>query len=127
MIYGDQLAFFPEQFRMFEYFKMKPETVASYSQREPLGNVRGIFQYVKGGELRRENDVLADTNVPTFWTRKKLIVGEGFIKKDEEIFRIVNPADWMFEGGFYCYILETFVGNGDVQKPHENVNLGYYG
>ena len=124
MIYGDMMAFFPEQFRQFSYFLMKPNTVASYTKRKDVRKVTGVFQYMKKGELRREEDTLSDVNRPTFWTREKLNVGEGFIQKDDELYRIVNPADWLFEGGFNCYILETFVGNSDVQEPFEDVNIG---
>ena len=123
-IYGDLLSFFPEQFRMVSYFCMKPLNVASYTEREDLGKVRGVFQYMKKGELKRENDTLEDTNIPTFWTRQKLKVGNYFLQKDDELYRIVNPADWLFEGGFYCYVLETFVGNSDVQVNFEFVYLG---
>ena len=123
-IYGDLLSFFPEQFRMVSYFCMKPLNVASYTEREDLGKVRGVFQYMKKGELKRENDTLEDTNVPTFWTRQKLKVGNYFLQKDDELYRIVNSADWLFEGGFYCYVLETFVGNSDVQVNFEDVDLG---
>ena len=123
-IYGDLLSFFPEQFRMISYFCMKPLNVASYTEREDLGKVRGIFQYMKKGELKRENDTLEDTNIPTFWTRQKLKVGNYFLQKDDELYRIVNSADWLFEGGFNCYVLETFVGNSDVQVNFEDVDLG---
>ena len=123
-IYGDLLTFFPEQFRMVSYFCMKPLNVASYTEREDLGKVRGIFQYMKKGELKRENDTLEDTNIPTFWTRQKLKVGNYFLQKDDELYRIVNSADWLFEGGFHCYVLETFVGNSDVQVNFEDVDLG---
>lgn len=123
-IYGDLLSFFPEQFRMVSYFCMKPLNVASYTEREDLGKVRGIFQYMKKGELKRENDTLEDINVPTFWTRQKLKVGNYFLQKEDELYRIVNPADWLFEGGFHCYVLETFVGNSDVQVNFEDVDLG---
>lgn len=123
-IYGDLLSFFPEQFRMVSYFCMKPLNVASYTEREDLGKVRGVFQYMKKGELKRENDTLEDTNIPTFWTRQKLKVGNYFLQKDDELYRIVNPADWLFEGGFHCYVLETFVGNSDVQVNFEEVDLG---
>lgn len=123
-IYGDLLSFFPEQFRMVSYFCMKPLNVASYTEREDLGKVRGVFQYMKKGELKRENDTLEDTNVPTFWTRQKLKAGNYFLQKDDELYRIVNPADWLFEGGFHCYVLETFVGNSDVQVNFEDVDLG---
>lgn len=123
-VYGDSLAFFSEQFRYFDYFTMKPNTVASYSTREPLGKVRGVFQYMKRGELRREESTLADVNVPTFWTRQKLKVGDYFIQKEDEIYRIVNPADWLFEGGFCCYVLESVIGNTDEQQPFEYVDLG---
>lgn len=123
-VYGDMLAFFSEQFRYFDYFTMKPNTVASYSAREPLGKVRGVFQYMKRGELRREEATLADVNVPTFWTRQKLKVGDYFIQKEDEIYRIVNPADWLFEGGFCCYVLESVIGNTDEQQSFEYVDLG---
>ena len=123
-IYGDLLSFFPEQFRMVSYFCMKPLSVASYTEREYLGKVRGVFQYMKKGELKRENDTLEDTNIPTFWTRQKLKVGNYFLHKDDELYRIVNSADWLFEGGFHCYVLETFVGNSDVQVNFEDVDLG---
>ena len=123
-IYGDLLSFFPEQFRMVSYFCMKPLNVASYTEREDLGKVRGVFQYMKKGELKRENDTLEDTNIPTFWTRQKLKVGNYFLQKDDELYRIVNSADWLFEGGFHCYVLETFVGNSDVQVNFEDVDLG---
>ena len=123
-VYGNQLMFFAEQFRMFDYFTMNPQTVASYSKRESLGKVKGVFQYMKKGELLRENDTLADTNVPTLWTRQKIEAGNYFIQKGDELYRIKNPSDWTFEGGFNAYVLETFVGNSEVQKPHEYVNLG---
>lgn len=122
-VYGDQLAFFAEQFRMFKYFSMNPLPVASYSQRVFLGNIKGVFQYVKKGDLIRENEVEADVNVPTIWTRTKLKVG-NFIEMDDELYRITSDYPWKFEGGFYCYSLETFVGNSDAQEPFENVNLG---
>ena len=123
-IYGDQLAFFSEQFRYFDYFRMKPKVSASYSQREIIKKVRGVFQYMKKGELRMEQDTLADVNVPTFWTREKLQIGDFFIQKDDETYRIVNPADWLFEGGFCCYVLETVVGNTDIQEPFDYVDIG---
>lgn len=126
-VYGDQLAFFHEQFRAYDYFKMTPKTVAGYNERQPLGTIKGVFQYMKRGELLREPDeTLADTNVPSLWTRSKLEVGNTFIQKEDELYRIVNPADWSFEGGFNVYVLETFVGDSDVQTPDEEVNLGQH-
>ena len=88
MVYGDQLAFFAEQFRMFEYFSMTPLPNASYSKRESLGKIKGVFQFVKRGDLLRENDTEADTNVPTIWTRTKLKVG-NFIQMEDELYRII--------------------------------------
>lgn len=126
-VYGDQLAFFHEQFRAYDYFKMSPKPVAGYNERQPLGIIKGVFQYMKRGELLREPDeTLADINVPSLWTRSKLEVGNTFIQKEDELYRIVNPADWSFEGGFNVYVLESFVGNSDVQTPDEEVNLGQH-
>ena len=122
-VYGDSLAFFTEQFRMFEYFSMTPLPNASYSKRESLGKIKGVFQFVKRGDLLRENDTEADTNVPTIWTRTKLKVG-NFIQMEDELYRITSDYTWKFEGNFYCYSLETFVGNSDAQTPHPYVNIG---
>ena len=122
-VYGDQLAFFAEQFRMFDYFSMKPLPTGSYSPRESLGKVKGVFQYMKKGDLIRENEVEAETDVPTFWTRSKLKVG-NFIQKEDELYRITSDYTWKFEGNFYCYSLETFIGSSDKQVPFEHVDLG---
>lgn len=122
-VYGDQLAFFAEQFRMFDYFSMKPLPTGSYTPREDLGKVKGVFQYMKKGDLLRENEVEAETDIPTFWTRKKLVVG-NFIQKEDELYRIVSDYTWNFEGNFYCYSLETFIGNSDKQEEFDYVDIG---
>jgi len=122
-VYGDVLSFFAEQFRMFDYFSMKPLPTGSYSPRESLGKVKGVFQYMKKGDLIRENEVEAETDVPTFWTRSKLKVG-NFIQKEDELYRITSDYTWKFEGNFYCYSLETFIGSSDKQVPFEHVDLG---
>ena len=125
-VYGEQLAFFAEQFRMFDYFSMKPLPTGSYTPRESLGKVKGVFQYMKKGDLIRENEVEAETDVPTFWTRQKLKVG-NFIQKEDELYRITSDYTWKFEGNFYCYSLETFIGSSDKQIPFEHVDLGQNG
>lgn len=127
-VYGDMLSFFSEQFTYVSYFSMQTDTVAGYSNRKDLGNVRGVLQYMKKGDLMRENDTLSDVSVPTFWTRQKLECG-NFIKfkDDEDIFRITNKQPWKREGNFNIYVLETVSGNTDEQEPHEDVDLGNNG
>lgn len=123
-VYGSMLNFFKEQFRQFDYFYMKPQVSASYATRENLGKVRGILQFMKRGELSRLEDTLSDVSVPTFWTKTKLKVGDYFIGIGEDIYRIKNSADWLFEGGFCCYVLEEVTGNTDIQQEHEDIDLG---
>lgn len=123
-IYGNMLNFFPEQFRSVEYFQMTPQVVASYSERVSLGKVRGVFQYMKKGELKREEETLNDVNIPTFWTKQKLKAGYFLEKDKEELYRIINTENWLFEGGFYCYVLESFVGISDEQEPDIEVDIG---
>ena len=123
MIYGDMLSYFPEQFRMFDYFSMKALPVASYTERESLGKVKGIMQFVKKGELTREGDTLNETDVPTLWTKKKLVIG-NFITADEVDYRITNDYPWFFYGGYYCYGLEQLVASKDTQTPMEDVEIG---
>lgn len=122
-VYGNILMFFSEQKRKFSYFSMKALPGGSYTDREELGTITGVFQHVKKGDLLRENDTEADVNVPTIWTMKKLKVG-NFIQMDDELYRITSDYTWKFEGGFYCYSLETFIGSSDEQKPFEYVDIG---
>ena len=126
-VYGDMLTFFSDQFRSVSYFSMKQEVGAGYANRTDLGKVRGVFHYMKRGELARENEVLSDEQVPTFWTRKKLEGGNFIeIKGDDSLYRITNNQPWKFEGNFYIYILESVTGNTDKQEPftEEEVDLG---
>lgn len=126
-VYGDQLLAFSEQFRSVSYFSMKQEVGAGYKDRTDLGEVRGVFQYMKKGDLARENEVLSDEQVPTFWTRKKLESGNFIeMKGDDCLYRITNNQPWKFEGNFYIYILESVTGNTDKQEPftEEEVDLG---
>lgn len=122
-VYGDSLAFFAEQFRLFDYFSMNPIPTGSYTKRQDLGKVKGVFQYNKRGDLIRENDTEAETDVPTIWTRQKLKVG-NFIQKEDELYRITSDWTWKFEGNFYVYSLETFIGNSDKQESFDYVNIG---
>ena len=106
---------------------MKQEVGAGYKDRTDLGKVRGVFQYMKKGDLARENEVLSDEQVPTFWTRKKLESGNFIeMKGDDCLYRITNNQPWKFEGNFYIYILESVTGNTDKQEPftEEEVDLG---
>lgn len=124
-VYGDQLVFFSEQFRTVSYFSMRTDSVAGFSDRKDLGKVRGVFQYMKMGDLDRENDTLSDISVPTFWTRRRLEAGNFIlISDDDDLFRIVREQSWRHEGNFIIYVLETVSGNTDEQTPHEDVDLG---
>ena len=125
-VYGDTLCFFPELIRKYYYLTMLPKVGSSYGRLKILGAPRGAFQKVKRGELQRTNDTLSNVDVPTFWTRENLSIGNFFIqeKKGATMYRIVKNADFLFEAGFNCYELETVVGNTGTQKPIEGVNLG---
>lgn len=125
-VYGNMLNFFPELFRRYNYFSMTPNSVASYTPRENLGVIRGILQFMKKGELERENEVLVDVNVPTFWTKTKLKIG-NFLEIENDTYRIKNDYPWFFEGGFYCYGLETVNGSTDSQEQFDYVDIGQNG
>lgn len=126
-VYGGMLPFFSEQARRFPLYTMNPLPKGGYSKRIAVGYITAIFQYVKKGNLTRENDTEADVNVPVIWSRVKLDISKNlFIVNDDTLFRLKGGDNWYFEGGFYSYILEEFVGNSDSQVPHEDVNLGIY-
>lgn len=125
-VYGDMLPFFTEQMRTVKYFELTPDPAAGYSHRTAERTVRGIFQFVKPSVFKRENEVLADVDFPTFWCKERLrtgayleLPGEG-----DKVFRIKDDDMWKFEGGFVIHPLETVTGVTDVQVPHEGVKLG---
>lgn len=126
-VYGPVLAFFPEQFRTVEYLELRPEVKAGYTPRTLLGTVRGVFQYLKAGQLVRENEVLSETERPVFWCKRKLDEGKfiRFVDTDA-LYRIKDHDDWSFEGGFVLHVLETVTGNTDEQEPFEHVDFGTY-
>lgn len=122
-VYGDMLAFFPELAQRFEYFEMPTQVAYGYSSRTVLGTTKGVFQYMKKGELLRQNDVLDDISIPTYWSKDKLKNG-NYITVDDVYYRITNPASWQHEGSFTVYTLETVTINTDKQEPHDYVDLG---
>ena len=126
--YGDQLAFFGEQFIRIKNYSMEPKAVAGFNERVFICDFRGVLQELKGGSFDEEGETLNDTEVPTVWTRKSLKTGT-FIVPDEGdykgvIYRITNPQGFKLQGGFYSYTLQKVVGSTDEQKDNPSVDYG---
>lgn len=119
-VYGDMLGFFPEIFREFDYFSMSPEITGGYSNRTEEIKIKGVLQNVNSGLLRQEGDTIAGTSHPVFWTRSILLLGY-FIKDGETVYRITRTNDWVRQGNFYKYDLESVVGNKDEDSGVEDV------
>ena len=75
-VYGDMLAFFPEQVRRFSYFSMIPNTVSGYQERTEIAEVKGVLQHLRKSQLGEDVSTLTEHIVPTFWTKQKLDVGK---------------------------------------------------
>lgn len=119
-VYGDMLGFFPEIFREFDYFSMSPEITGGYSNRTEEVKIKGVLQNVNSGLLRQEGDTIAGTSHPVLWTRSILLLGY-FIKDGETVYRITRTNDWVRQGNFYKYDLESVVGNKDEDSGVEDV------
>ena len=78
-VYGGMLSFFSEQARRFPLYTMNPLPKGGYSKRIAVGYITAIFQYVKKGNLTRENDTEADVNVPVIWSRVKLDISKNLL------------------------------------------------
>lgn len=127
-VYGDQLAFFSEQFIRIKNYSMEPNTVAGFKERVFICDFRGVLQELKGGSFDKEGETLNETEVPTIWTRKNLKTGT-FIVPDEGdykgiIYRITSPQGFKKPGGFYVYTLQRVVGSTDEQKVNTSVDYG---
>lgn len=127
-VYGDQLAFFPEQFETFNSYSAKPEIIAGLQPREFIKSFRGIFQFVKSDELDREGDTLNATEVPTLWTREVLKKGTYIVNPSnpEDLYIVNKSNNYKFQGGFVAYVLELVVGAKDSQKPNTSFGYGQY-
>lgn len=125
-VYGDQLAFFPELFQMFDNYSLKPLAVAGKHERVFIQKVRGIKQDMKAGELDVEGDTLNATSVPTFWTRTPLKRGTYLVDPafPDELYIVNKENNFKFQGNFIVYILENQVASTDKQETNHDFNYG---
>lgn len=123
-VYGDQLAFFPEQFESATAFEMDPNVGAGYKKRKNEKATEGVFQWLKGGNLDVEEHMLAQADTIIFWTYDHLVEGMFLERADGSLFRITKTMEWNLTGGFYRFALETVVGNTDTQTTDTEVADG---
>lgn len=122
-VYGDMLAFFPEQMRRFSYFTMNPDTVSGYQERTELAKVKGVLQHLRKSQLGEDVSTLTEHIVPTFWTREKLSVGNFIAVTENEDYRIEKNYDNYFTGKYHCYELSLVAGVTDKQET-EPIDYG---
>lgn len=127
-VYGDQLAFFHEQFLTFRNYSLQPETVAGFEKRVLIGRFSGVLQELKGGELVVEGETLNATEVPTLWTRA-YIKPNTFVVPDkgdyaDGLYKVTNAASHKHQGNFRVYTLQLVTGSTDEQTENEDVDFG---
>lgn len=122
-IYGDMLSFFPELKKRYVYFRARPLVGGGYGPRTNVGTITGILQYVKAGDILKQNDTEADVEVPAFWTRTKMLMDSYLEDEDGVIYKRTKPTDWKNHGNFYVYVLETVVGILDEQPSNPSVSV----
>ena len=118
-VYGDMLAFFPEQVRRFSYFSMIPNTVSGYQERTEIVEVKGVLQHLRKSQLGEDVSTLTEHIVPTFWTKQKLDVGKFLHISEDEDYRIEKNYDNYFTGKYHCYELSLVTGVTDKQGTEE--------
>jgi hypothetical protein len=122
-IYGDILSFFPELKKKYVYFRARPLTTGGYGTRTDVGTIVGILQYVKSGDILKQNDTEADVEVPAFWTRTKMHMDSYLEDEDGVVYKRTKPNDWKSYGNFYVYVLETVVNILDTQTSNPSVSV----
>lgn len=123
-VYGDQLAFFPEQFEPATVFEMSPNVGAGYAKRTNERATEGVFQWLKGGTLNIEEHTLVQADTIIFWTYDHLVEGMFLEREDGTVFRIVKTMEWDLTGGFYRFAIETVAGVTDTQTTDTEVTDG---
>ena len=122
-VYGDLLAFFHELIRAYDRFSASPKSVAGYETRVPKGQIKGIIQAMRGGDLPVQGELLTQTNVLTFWTRGTLDK-EDYITRNGVVYKRTKDNDWQEAGRTNVYILESVSGTFDDNVKNTNVTFG---
>lgn len=125
-VYGDQLVYFPELFSTYNIYSMSPELVAGKKARTLVKKVRGVLQFVKGGDYKEEGQTLNSCDIPTFWSRVSIGIGLYVTDaKDESVTYIITGSNnYKKEGNFFVYRLETVVASTDRQVANTDVDYG---
>lgn len=126
-IFGDMLSFFPELKRKYVTFRAQPLVTGMYGPRTDESTIIGILQYMKYGDIVKQGNLEADTEVPVLWTRGELFIDSYLIDEDGVVFKRTKPNDWHNYGGFRAYVLETVIGATEQESdPGVNTVTGRY-
>jgi len=118
------LNFFPELFKYYTAFTMKPKVKAGYTERMDVSRIRGVIQNVKSGFLGIQADSISDLEYPTLWTRNILSKEHYIESADGTVYRRIKSAGWTSQGSFNVYMLEVVVGVDGRQTVEEAVDYG---
>lgn len=124
-LYGNMLTHFTGQFRDFTYFNMVPGINSGYTidQNVPVVTLRGVLQNSES-RVMDGNGNLVRSNDEYVWTTTELEVGR-FVKFGDTTFRIIPSNEWIFEGGFFRYMVNRLVGdNGTPSTGDFTTGLG---
>ena len=123
VIYGDMLSFFPELMRRIFLYEKSPTLIAGHTDKVNLRDSSGVLQFCKAGDVVVNGNTLNDVDAPVLWTRSEIGMNT-YIEVDAIEYRRTKNNDFVREGGFNVYMLETIVGNTDTQTVDTTVDLG---
>jgi hypothetical protein len=108
-IYGNSLVSFSEQMQTVSYYNQTPKINGGWENKTSPINKQVIFHSTGTRAIKDSNGNLVYVNKKEIWSLTELIPG-WFVEKDD-VFRITQENNWVFEDGFYKYGIEKVVGD----------------
>lgn len=120
-IYGNTTLHFPEQNRTVQYQTADPLINSGYENVSEPFFIRVKIHNMASG-YKDSNGNIVRYSIQRMFYEKKL--EPGFIKFNDEYYRVIVDNDWPTQGGFYEYNLEKLVGaNLSIESPVENFKV----
>lgn len=113
-IYQGTISSFPELKERYKYFSQDPIVNGGYNDTTPFLAKRAIFR-TRGKRVQDNNQNWVTVNNLTLWSQEVLNDGKFILYKDV-IYRIMQSADWVKQGGFFVYELEERIGANTLKQ-----------
>ena len=127
-VYGNMLAAFTELMVDYEVFKMRPRIGSGYGERYDKRTAAGYMSWRRGDRHEIQGNAPALESRGTFWerhdfqTNEPVVQHRDFVEIKGKLYRLMEDADFGYEGGFSKWDVITVSGVTDRQTANTKVD-----